>query len=250
MKLCDLPLLKRRLGKRKNRFVAQIWDEEKNVWEEVYCPSTGSLKTCWVEGETCWISQVKSTTRKLPHTLEVVSVDQVNIWIHTHKSNDLFEQALRLLQAGKTFKGSHLMKKDFSSLFSIKREARYGQNSRLDFLLTNKQGSSWVELKTVTMEENQRACFPDAVTLRGQKHLKDLKELASHNEKAFLVFLISRSSSLGFEPASHIDPEYSVFLKEACEAGVQIRLFYVSWENHQVKLQSYEKWNFCEKIKV
>lgn len=231
---------KGRLGQRKNRFVAEVWFEDGP--ELVYCPSTGSLKTCWGEGEPCWVSLSSSSSRKLSKTLEIVTKNQEPIFINTHRANDLYESLLIRSLKGENFEGLSLMQKDFGSSFEIQREVSDGVRSRFDFRLKKESKQTWIELKTVTMDEKGKACFPDAITLRGQKHLRGLMEKVKNGEQAFLIFLFSRPSSISFQAAQSIDPNYAELLRKASLAGVQIRLFKILWIEKQFQIHSYQSW--------
>jgi sugar fermentation stimulation protein A len=104
---------------------------------------------------------------------------------------------------------------------AFRAEARYGQ-SRLDALLTGKQGELWVECKNVTLVEDCVAAFPDAVTERGQKHLRELMGLARTGVRVALFFLVQRMDGQCFGPADYVDPVYAELFYEAMSAGVEM----------------------------
>jgi sugar fermentation stimulation protein A len=100
------------------------------------------------------------------------------------------------------------------------REAVMG-GSRLDALLTSPGRRLWVEAKNVTLVECEVACFPDAVTQRGQKHLGELMALAREGERAACFYLIQREDARAFAPADFIDPAFADLFWEALDAGVE-----------------------------
>ena len=108
----------------------------------------------------------------------------------------------------------------------IKREVRYGQNSRIDIFLKNDRQICYVEVKSVTLvEDDGFYSFPDSVTERGRKHLYELIEMVKQGHRAVMFYVIQRSDGTTFKPASHIDPAYADSLKEAYGKGVEILVY-------------------------
>lgn len=104
----------------------------------------------------------------------------------------------------------------------IRREVRVSPRSRLDLLLDGRNGRCWVEVKSVTLRAGGLAAFPDAVTERGRKHLRELVRLARRGHRAALVFVVQRGDCAAFRPADEVDPEYGRWLRRALDAGVEI----------------------------
>ena len=104
---------------------------------------------------------------------------------------------------------------------NFRKEAKVGQ-SRLDAYLAGGKGELWVECKNVTLVEEQVACFLDAVTERGQKHLRELMKLAKTGARVALFFLIQRPDGHCFGPADFIDPVYAELFHEALGKGVEV----------------------------
>jgi len=105
------------------------------------------------------------------------------------------------------------------------REAKRGQ-SRLDGLLTGPNlPPLWVECKNVTMVEDNAACFPDAASERGQKHLRELMDVVAHGERGAMFYLVQRPDGACFAPADFIDPEYAALFYAALRAGVEMYPF-------------------------
>jgi sugar fermentation stimulation protein A len=108
----------------------------------------------------------------------------------------------------------------------IKAEVKYGTNSRIDLLLIEADKKCYVEVKNVTLVEEDKAfCFPDAVTARGKKHLHELAEMRRQGQRAVMLYIIQRSDGSHFRPADQIDPAYAKSLKQVYKAGVEILVY-------------------------
>ncbi|GAB4336633.1 MAG: DNA/RNA nuclease SfsA [Calditrichia bacterium] len=163
-------------------------------------------------GSPVYLSRSDNPKRKLKYTLEIIDVNGVLVGIHTGHPNKLVEEAIL-----------NGVISELQGYTEIRREIKYGQNSRVDLLL---QGDGlkdcFVEVKNVTLAENGVALFPDAVTVRGQKHLNELMEMVQKGFRAAMVFVIQRSDVNSFSPAYSIDPEYGRLLKLALENSVEV----------------------------
>lgn len=204
-------LIKAKILKRYKRFLSDI---ELSSGEVVcaHVPNTGSMKTCWEPGWTVYLSKTDDPKRKLKYTLELLHNGESFISINTSMTNKIVKEALEQGTIS-----------EFKKYKTIKPEQKI-LDSRLDFFLTEEgQKDTYIEVKNVTLlgEEN-RALFPDAVTTRGQKHLKDLIQIAESGKNACMLYLVNRQDVKSFSPAKDIDSEYSSILKEAKEKGVQI----------------------------
>jgi sugar fermentation stimulation protein A len=106
---------------------------------------------------------------------------------------------------------------------AIRSEVRYGkENSRIDLLLEAPDGRRcYVEVKNVTLAEQGRALFPDAVTTRGAKHLRELEEMVRQGQRAVIFFCVQRGDAEAMAPADRIDPAYGRALRQALAAGVE-----------------------------
>lgn len=204
-------LIKAKILKRYKRFLSDI---ELSSGEIIcaHVPNTGSMKTCWEPGWTVYLSKSDDPKRKLKYTLELLHNGESFISINTSMTNKIVKEAL---EQGKI--------SEFKKYKTIKPEQKI-LDSRLDFFLTEEGlKDTYIEVKNVTLlgEEN-RALFPDAVTTRGQKHLKDLIQIAESGKNACMLYLVNRQDVKTFSPAKEIDPAYSNILKEAKLKGVQI----------------------------
>lgn len=198
------------LVKRYKRFLADI-----DVNGEVitaYCPNTGSMLGCAVPGSRVWLSKMENSSRKYPHTLEIIEVDGCLIGINTALPNKLVVDAIENKKIPQ-----------LSGYASIRTEVKYGEeNSRIDILLEKHDAKCFVEVKNVTLVENGAAYFPDAVTLRGQKHLRELMYVVQQGHRGVIFFCVQHTGAQTVSPAAHIDKDYADLLIQALDNGVEV----------------------------
>jgi sugar fermentation stimulation protein A len=167
------------------------------------------MMECAVPGHRVLLSRSAKPTRKFPFTLEKIEVNGHWVDTHTLRANRVVEEGLR---------------KDWITPFancSVQPEFPYGQ-SRFDFLLTRGEEKILLEVKNVTLTLNSdSAFFPDAVTARGQKHLKELLKAISAGYRGVIFFLVQRSEARSMRPADGIDPIYGKLLRRAVQRGVE-----------------------------
>ncbi len=209
------PLIRGRLIKRYKRFLADVTlDDGRTI--TCTCPNTGSMLGLTTPGSIIWMSESDSPTRKYRHTWEMIENDlgagPTLVGINTGLPNKLVTQAI---EAGCI--------KPLRGYSTLKREQKYGTNSRIDILLEDEaKGRAFVEIKNVHLMRNAGlAEFPDSVTERGAKHLYDLAEVARQGHRAVMLFLIQRGDASKVSLAGDIDPGYSEAFKAAAEAGVE-----------------------------
>lgn len=195
------------LVRRYQRFLADIKLDNGGLIT-AHTPNTGSMLQCAVPGHRVLVSAHDDPKRKLKFTLELIRVG--NHWVdtHTQRSNRLVEEAL---QSG-IIEGL--------GDYSLRREYIYGA-SRIDFLLENGERKVLLEVKNVTLCAHGAARFPDAVTLRGQKHLRELRNALDCGYRSVIFFLVQRGEAECFSPANEIDPVYGQLLREVVAAGVE-----------------------------
>ncbi|WP_344798857.1 DNA/RNA nuclease SfsA [Litoribacillus peritrichatus] len=195
----------------------------------VHCPNTGSMKNCGDPGDLVWYSLSDNPKRKLPGTAEVIEqADGHKIGINTHRANKLVAEAL-----------TQGLVSELNEYGNWRSEVKVG-NSRLDFCGTSEDGAvCFVEVKSLTLHEGDGlGCFPDAVTERGQKHLKELMELVNQGVSAALLFCVQHSAITEARPADHIDPVYGRLLREAVQAGVKVLAYKVDFKTDSSELVS------------
>ncbi|MDQ2077677.1 DNA/RNA nuclease SfsA [Marinimicrobium sp. ABcell2] len=180
----------------------------------IHCPNTGSMKNCLLPGSACWFSESDNPKRKYPHTWELASTPGGH-WagINTGRANALVEEAIR-----------NGVIQELQGYDRLLREQRYGsEKSRVDFLLERADEQCFVEVKSVTlMEEAGQGLFPDAVSSRGARHLRELIAMAQNVHRAVLLFCVQHTGIHWVEPADAIDPLYGQTLRMAAEAGVEL----------------------------
>jgi sugar fermentation stimulation protein A len=199
------------LERRYKRFLADILPPDGELIT-VHTPNTGSMKQCAEPGARVMFSCSENPRRKYPHTLELIEVNGHWVDINPQRSNRVVEEALNQGWI------------DGFAGYSITPEQRLGE-SRIDFRLDPKQDESppvWIEVKNVTyMGTSACACFPDAITARGQRHLLALQQACARAERGIILFLIQRSEAQVFAPAADIDPDYAHALREVLRHGVE-----------------------------
>ena len=217
------PLIQGTLIKRYKRFLADVQLADGSIII-AHCPNTGAMTCCAEPGWQVWLSPSNNPKRKLLYTWEVVLTDQHHwIGINTQKANALVKEAI---QENKI--------PELVGYKTLQAEVKFGEEkSRIDFLLTDPdKADCYIEVKSVTLlkgdaldesaEEGSAGYFPDAKTLRGQKHLRELSLIASQGKRAVLFFCVQHSGIKSVQVATHIDPDYAKELKRAMLNGVQI----------------------------
>lgn len=207
--LLPTPLIPGRLLRRYQRFFADV-ELADGTLVTAHTPNTGSMLQCAVAGYPVLISPSDNPKRKLKYTLELIRVNDGWVDTHTQRSNRVVEEGLRGgLVAG-------------LSGYEIFPEHRFG-DSRLDFLLRRDGREVLLEVKNVTLTDGDTtALFPDAVTTRGQKHLRELAAAVSSGYRAVIFFLVQRHEAEAFSPADAIDPEYGRLLRQVAGQGVEV----------------------------
>lgn len=213
-------LIEGRLVKRYKRFLADVVLPDGSV-VTAHCPNTGSMRGCQPDNARVWLTGNNNPKRKLRYTWELVEVASGHVaCINTARPNAQVGDAI---DAG--------VISELSGYAASKSEVKYGaENSRIDWFLSGhgSQPDAWVEVKNVTLSELTdmhsvpQGFFPDAVTVRGQKHLRELMAQAEAGDRAVLCFCVNHTGIDVVRPADHIDPTYGGLLREAAAAGVEI----------------------------
>jgi sugar fermentation stimulation protein A len=205
-----------RLLKRYKRFLADVELKDGKIIT-VHCPNTGSMKNCLVPDSRAWISDSGSETRKYRHTLEIVTTPAGGrAGINTGRANHLVREAIE-----------NNLVKELRGYQSIRSEVPYGlEKSRIDFLLeqhVRDKPDCYVEVKNVTMETGKTTgVFPDAVTERGSKHLREMINVVRRGHRAVMFYCVQHSNIQSMRPAVKTDPVYAETLLEAMAAGVEV----------------------------
>jgi len=231
----DPPLEQGRLLRRYKRFLADI-ETATGELLTIHCPNTGSMFNCMQAGGTVWFSRNNDPKRKLRGTWELSETPQGRLaCVNTGRANGLVERAL-----------NQGLISELAGFDWLKREVAYGQeNSRIDFRLDYAAGPAFVEVKSVTLgfADSAVAAFPDAVTLRGAKHLRELTTLASQGVRAVQLYCVNLSGIEAVRAAAEIDPAYAAALRTAVAAGVEVLAYGVELSpeglhiNHRLEVQ-------------
>jgi sugar fermentation stimulation protein A len=201
-------LLEGRLLRRYQRLFADVELPDGRVLT-AHTPNTGSMQQCAVPGHRVLLSTSANPARKLPYTWELVEVSGHWVDVNTQRANRVVEEALRS-GAIAAFAGG-----------TVRAEFPWGA-SRFDFLVERGAERTLLEVKNVTLCCAEGvACFPDAVTERGQKHLRELLLAKREGWRAAVLFLVQRGEAQAFTPADAIDAEYGRLLREAVKGGVE-----------------------------
>lgn len=217
------PLIEGRLVRRYKRFLADVELSDGSL-VTAHTPNTGSMLQCAVPGQSVLLSKSANPKRKLAWSWELVLVNSHWVDINTHRANRVVEEALR----GDKIAGLQG--------YTVRPEFPFAE-SRIDFMLEGPREKVLLEVKNVTLCcQEDVACFPDAVTLRGQKHLRDLMAAAQSGWRAVIFFLVQRREATAFTPADAIDAEYGRLLREAVAGGVEAMAYGTLAEPDQVRI--------------
>ncbi|EME01806.1 MULTISPECIES: DNA/RNA nuclease SfsA [Stutzerimonas stutzeri subgroup] len=222
------PLERGRLVRRYKRFLADIVTDDGEALC-IHCPNTGSMLNCMGEGARVWFQRSRDPRRKLPGTWELVETPQGRLaCVNTARANALVEEAL--------LNGTII---ELAGFTALKREVAYGvENSRVDFRLDYAGSAAFVEVKSVTLgfAETPVAAFPDAVTTRGARHLRELAALARAGVRAVQLYCVNLSGIEAVRPAEEIDPAYAAALREAQAAGVEVLAYGVDLSVEELRI--------------
>ncbi|PIQ29219.1 DNA/RNA nuclease SfsA [bacterium (Candidatus Blackallbacteria) CG17_big_fil_post_rev_8_21_14_2_50_48_46] len=208
------PLVKGTLVKRYKRFLADVELETGEIIT-AHCPNPGSMRSCQEPGWPVCLSHNPSPKRKLAYTLEMLYNGSCWIGVNTLRTNALIAEALQQKQIA-----------ELVAYHSVKPEVRYGENSRVDFLLTQPGlPDCYLEIKHVSLLLEKDYAFPDAVTSRGLKHLNELLAMQAQGARAVLLFAVQRSDGYSFRAAHEIDPTYAEGLQKARLAGLEVLVY-------------------------
>ena len=206
-------LIQGTLLRRYQRFKAEVRLKNNHVVTAL-CPNTGSMIACSEPGRPVYLSRQNAPHRKLKYTWEIIKMPTSLVGINTGVPNKLVKESIL---AGKIT--------ELAGYDRVRSEVPYGHNSRIDLLLEKDRQQCFVEIKNCTLVEDGVACFPDAVTTRGQKHLKELQQQVRQGHRSVMFYLVQRMDAGLFRPADHIDSEYGRGLRQAVKAGVEILVY-------------------------
>ncbi|CAH6799648.1 putative DNA-binding transcriptional regulator of maltose metabolism [Vibrio chagasii] len=228
------PLESATLIKRYKRFLTDIKLPDGSE-RTIHCANTGAMTGCATPGNTVWYSTSDNVKRKYPNSWEISETDKGHrICVNTARANQLAVEAIE----NKTIV-------ELLGYNALRTEVKYGsENSRIDILLEdNEKPPCYIEVKSVTLLDEQETStegqgfFPDAVTTRGQKHLRELTEMVESGNRAVLLFTVLHSGIEKVSAAHHIDAKYSLLLKQAQDAGVEVLCYKAELSSTQIQLK-------------
>lgn len=213
------PLIPGRLIKRYKRFLAdvEITAPDGSAREiTAHCPNPGAMTGLSEPGSDVWLSPARNPNRKLQFTWEIIRVGPQLVGINTAHPNGIAAEGI----------GAGLIP-ELAGYESLRREVRYGENSRIDILLENgNRPPCYVEIKNVHLRRDDAANgglaeFPDSVTTRGAKHLRELARAVSSGSRAVMLYIVQRNDCEHFRLAGDIDPAYVAEFRDARRLGVE-----------------------------
>ncbi len=216
------------LIRRYKRFLADVrLETDKEI--TVHTPNTGRMLGLTESGSRIWLKDSQNPKRKYRYSWVMASTDTgIPVGVDTHLANKLVVEGI---ESG--------VIAELQGYRNLKTEVRYGnENSRIDILLQNDDELCYVEVKNVTaILESGIAVFPDAVSQRGSKHLRELMLMKQQGARAVIFFCVTREDAQLFCPADTIDPEYGRTLRQAVAAGVELLAYRARVSPEEIRLQ-------------
>ena len=225
-------LLQGTLIKRYKRFFVDIKHQNRTII--AHCPNSGSMLGLLKAGNNVWFSESNNPKRKLKYTLQIIEMDNKLVGINTHLTNKIILESLKTKRI-----------KNLSKFTKIKSEAKFSNNTRFDFFISNNKEKCFLEVKNVTLvREKNIAEFPDSITSRGTKHLKELIEAKKRGFESYLLFLIQREDCKLLKIAKDIDVNYKNAFDLALKNGVKILCYDCKLSDEEIRINNqiyYEK---------
>ncbi|MGQ4277048.1 DNA/RNA nuclease SfsA [Pseudidiomarina sp. E22-M8] len=215
----DNPLREAFLVRRYKRFLADVYHPD---WPEhptpeqaltVHCPNTGAMTGCAEASMRVWLSDSSNSKRKYRYTWELAETfSGARICVNTQRANAVVGEALQ-----------NALCKAIGPLDNLRAEQRYGyDNRRIDWYGNDAQGRQiFIEVKSVTLAEQQQGYFPDTVSKRASEHLHNLIDMTGDGHRAAVVYCVLHSDVTSVQAAEHCDPAYAALAAEAKQLGVE-----------------------------
>ena len=219
-------LIAAKLIRRYKRFLADVELADGTVLT-VHCPNPGRMTSCSEPGRPVWISDSENPRRKLRYTLEMIRMGRTWVGVNTTTAN----------RAMKGFIGRGRIP-ELAGYGDLRPEVSVGA-SRLDLRLRDPAGGRpdcYVEIKSATLRVGAHAAFPDAVTERGLKHLRELAQLVAEGHRGVIFYFVGRADCRRFRPADEIDPAYGEALRQVTAAGVEALAYRMRYSARRLTL--------------
>ena len=219
-------LLQGTFEKRYKRFFVDIKYNNRIITG--HCPNSGSMMGLLNKGNKVWFSKSNNPDRKLKYTLEIIEIKKKLVGVNTLLTNKIVFEALSQKKVNSLIKFNN-----------IKTEAKFSENTRFDFLISNNKEKCFLEIKNVTLVRKEKmAEFPDAITSRGTKHLKELINAKKKGFQSYILYLIQREDCDSFKIAEDIDKKYKDAFNKAIKSGVKILCYDCKLSNEEIKLNN------------
>ena len=210
--------------RRYKRFFVDVQINRKII--TAHCPNTGSMQGLLKKGNTVWVTKSNNPKRKLKFTLQIIKNNNSKVGVNTHLTNKIVLDALNNNRI-----------KEFDQNIFVKPEVKFGKNTRFDFLILTKKFKAFLEVKNVTLKRKSKTAeFPDAVTVRGTKHIKELLNASKKGFKIYIIFIIQREDCNKFSIAKDIDPEYSKTLSMANKKKLNILCYDCKFSSKRIEI--------------
>ena len=208
------PLTRGTLLRRYKRFMADVMLDD-GAAVTAHCPNSGRMLSCSEPGRPVHLSTSDRPGRKFPYTWEMIEMPGSPVVVNTMRANQIARSAIE--------RG---LLPELSGYTSIRQEVRTSDRSRIDLLLTGEhRPPCLVEVKSSTLVEDGTAMFPDAVTERGLKHVRELEFMCRKGYRGVMLFIIQRMDARSLTPSAHIDPAYANGLRKAWRKGLEVMAY-------------------------
>jgi sugar fermentation stimulation protein A len=213
------------LIRRYKRFLADVLLKNGDT-VTAHCPNTGSMKGCSEPGRTVYLSIHNNPKRKLKYTWELIEMPGSLVGVNTLVPNRLLFESIKTGQIP-----------ELSGYDTLEAEVSIGNHSRIDLMLSGSgKGPCYLEVKNCTLVSDGVACFPDAVTARGLKHIQELGKLKAAGFRTVMFYFIQRMDAEVFKPADHIDAAYGRELRQAVNNGLEVLAYDVLVDFKHIRL--------------
>ena len=226
------PLTHGVLVSRYKRFFADVVLDDGTALT-AHCPNPGAMLGLNMPGLGVWLSRSDDPKRKLAWTLEMVEDRGALAGVNTMHPNRLVAEALAA-EAIPELTGYDVHR----------REVKYGEASRVDFLLEKGTGERcWLEIKNCHLRrEGDLAEFPDCVAARSTKHLRELEAMAAAGDRAVVLFTVQRDDCAAFSACRDLDPAFAAALERVADVGVEVLVYGCEMSPAAIRLDRRLEW--------